>query len=235
VPPIPTPKKKSAAPKDGIDALESEVRARVGSKPPRGRPKTSSSDSPASDPIPRGGKRTPSTRKLEEQISRFYMVVGTVLTPFAKWYPPLKPISENLKVFSTEAAEAWVDLAEEDAKIKKYWETLTQASAWGNVIGVHFAIIASAMPIGQMMGKQESEQDPIAFARKMGLSEDEIQMAMKMAGVDGDTVRTGGEPVPPIDEVRKRENNSGIVTPDDLGVRNPGDEWSEPMRSGGIK
>jgi hypothetical protein len=234
VPTIPTPKRQSAAPKDGIDSLEREVRERVGSKPPRGRPKTRASDSPPSDPIPRGGKRTPSTRKLEEQISRFYMIVGTVLTPFSRWYPPLKPISENLKVFSTEAAEAWVDLAEEDAKIKKYWESLTSASAWGNVIGIHFAIIASSMPIGRMVQGQPTQDDPLDFARKMGLSEDEIKMAMQMAGVGGDTVRTGGEPVPDINTIRNKEKKSGIVTPDDLGVTNDGAEWSDPMRSGGI-
>jgi hypothetical protein len=227
----PKNKPKRTAAKDKTSALLGELGIEdepVG----RGRPKGSDSP-PKVDPLPTGGARTPAERKLQEKVSRLYMVLGTVLTPFGRFVPQLIPISENIKTFSEDAAEAWMDLARDDAKVKKYLESITGASAWGNVIGIHFAIFASAIPQGVIQQAIPQSDDPIDILRKMGASEQDIEMALRMANGLGDTIRTGGAPVPPVEDIKATEQN-GIVSPDQLGVQNPGDEYSEPMVTGGL-
>src|SRR5437588_12534657 len=121
MPPLPNPK-TTAAPKGSTQSS--------GATPPRaGRPTSSlGSDAPRERSVP-GAKR------LRGDIARFYMMLGTILRPFSKWYPPVEPIADNLKVFSDEAADAWMELAEKDPKVKKLLESWTSASTWGNVIG----------------------------------------------------------------------------------------------------
>jgi|SRR5271165_627577 len=196
----------------------------------------SAGPSPTSTSAPRRTGRPPSSAKLQERIKRFYMMAGTIGKPFGRWIPALEPISENLKVFADDAAIAWIELAEEDPKVKKMLESMTAASTWGNVIGVHFAIFASAVPSQAMGAMMPDDTDPIQFAKDMGLSDQEIAMAMKMAGMDtggpGDTVQSDRKPeqaptqsAPPI----KGNGRSGIVSPEELGVREPGQEYSMPM------
>ena len=202
-----------------------------------------------SSPLTGSVKRTPKVDTLRTKVARFYMMIGTVLVPFGRFIPQLDPIGTNLKKFSEEAADAWIDLAEEDPRVKSYLESLTGASTWGNVIGIHFAIFMGAMPqhtvekVVEQVVPQEAMDDPIQFARSQGLSDEEIDQAIKMAeGIMSDKPKE-----PDIREVRKTETEimkeeiknlkkSGIVSPDELGVQNDGQQqYSGPQNTGGIK
>lgn len=244
MPPIPGPKKRAAAPKDGTDGLNSEARGRVGTESPSEGGNVRASDSPPSRSPSDGGKRTPKNRQLQVKIERLYMVAGTVILPFRRFYPPMESISGGMKEFSQEAAEAWVDLAEDDPRVRKWLESFTSASTWGNVIGIHIAIFAAAIPgpaANLASGMIPQDQDPIAFARAMGLSDADIDMAMRMAGMDkggpGDTVRTNAKPEPSIQQVQAQEGfnaSAGMATPGQMGVQNSGDEFNGPQVTGGL-
>jgi hypothetical protein len=228
---MPPKKPRKTAAKDKTSTLLGELGIE---DDPVGRGETQGTDSPPKvDPLPTGGAKTPTERKLQEKVTRLYMVLGTVLRPFGRFLPQLQPISDNIKTFADDAAEAWTDLARDDPKVKKWLESITGASAWGNVIGIHFAIFASAIPSGLVESAASSGNDPIDMLRAMGASDQDIEMAMRMASGMGDTVRTGGTPEPPIENVQQTEQN-GIVSPDQLGVKNPGQEYSDPMTSGGL-
>lgn len=198
--------------------------------------------SKASSGAPKTGRKT-QRDLLKERLERVYMMIGTILVPFSRFFPALEPIGNNLKEFSTEAANAWMELADEDPKVKGYLESVTGASTWGNVIGIHFAIFATAIPasspIGSVFGggKPSNSDDPIAMARKFGLSEEDIAQAVRMGEkmAAGDTIRSDRPPeeaTPPNGPVR-----SGIVDPSQLGVTKPGQEHSNimPADSGPIK
>lgn len=122
---------------------------------------------------------------LQVKLARMYMMFGTMIRPFGRFYPFLTPIGDNLKSFSDEAAQAWIELAQEDKKVLDMLESMTKASTWGNVIGIHFAIFASSIPGGG--GEYISQvtdvpsDDPISVLRSMGLSDEEIAGAQALA------------------------------------------------------
>ena len=193
------------------------------------------------------GRRTPTNAKLEEKIGRFYMMLGTVMRPFGRWYTPLTDVGDSVKEFSGEAAEAWMELAEENPEIKKKLEEWTSASIYGNIVGIHFAMFMAAAP-GPV--QQMASGDPIEVMRAMGATDQDIAMAMQMAGMSsggpGDTVRSDrkDETLPDLDNFLDQQrqqaekdlqvalNNQmqsgspGIVTPDQLGVTRDGQENS---------
>ncbi len=196
---------------------------------------------PGSSAPRRSPGRPSSSSKLEEKIRRFYMMIGTIGKPFGRWIPAMVPISENLKIFADDAAEAWIELADEDPKIKKTLENMTAASTWGNVIGIHFAIFASAVPSGVMQDAIPDDVDPITLARSMGASDQDIEILKKMMGLDnngpGDTIKSDRPPEEAKPEPVPRESVSdsgihsraAIVTPEQLGVTNLGQENSGPI------
>lgn len=222
----------------------------------RGRSERSGSSS-APSPRASGRSRTSaaSVEALEEKLARMYMMMGTAIRPFGRFNPVLIPIGDNLKTFSDEAASAWIDLAKEDSRVMDILQSLTGASVWGNVIGLHLAIFASAIPGGQMMAESmippNMQDDPIAAARAMGMSEAEIQEAMNLAarmagtpqempardkstGGPGDTVQAGPPPsyqetatpassaAPPPVQSTAPQSKAAIVTAEELGVVQPG-------------
>jgi hypothetical protein len=174
-----------------------------------------------------------------------YMMMGTMLRPFGRFYPVLVPIGDNLKSLSTEASEAWIELAQQDKKVQDALEAITGASTWGNVIGIHLAIFASAIPgaAGSYMQQVSQSEDGgipeqfVQYARQAGIEDKDIPEAyqeyMAMMGSAGttDTVRAQPHPEqqaqaqetpPPV--TGNNQARSGIVSPDELGVENPGDE-----------
>jgi hypothetical protein len=186
---------------------------------------------------PTSGRKT-NDQLLQEKIERFYMMIGTVIMPFHRWYPPLEGIGNGMKTFADEASSAWMELAKENNEVKQMLERWTSASVYGNLIGVHFAMFMTAIPmekIGSII-PPEAQGDPISFARSMGLSDEEIAQALRMAeGAVSDR-----KPEPSIDELRRNfdqdEGNlsrvntgPGIVTPEELGVTRGGQDKSTPM------
>ncbi len=233
MPPITRPKRPSA-PKG--EPSPSQVRGSA-----EGRPRPESpigKERPSAPPKPRG--RPTNRDNLKDRLERFYMMVGTMLEPFGRFYSPLQPIGQNLKQLSTEATDAWMELADQDPKVKAYLESITGASTWGNVIGIHFAIFASAIPTGTVVNLFSSEQfsDPIAAARAAGMSEEDIAAAVamgeRMGGGPGDTIKSDR----PVQEAPSPPSTRpGIVDPKDLGVTNPGIDHTVtmPANSGPLK
>lgn len=225
MPPIPTPKKASA-PKAGSSSSRVRGSAEGDSRPqsPGG------TDRPSAPPKPRG--RPTNRDLLKDRLERFYMMIGTILVPFSRFFPPLEPIGDNLKRFSTEATNAWLELADQDPTVKRYLESITGASTWGNVIGIHFAIFASAVPSATVTNlfSVGDSSDPIDIAKKMGMSDEEIAAAVamgeRMGGGPGDTIRSD-----------RPKHEAGIVPPERLGVTIPGQEHSTemPTNSGPIR
>lgn len=223
VPPIPTPKPHAAT---------------------KGSPASSVGEKSPPPTAPRG--KNTKAGQLEIKITRFYMMMGTILRPFGRWIPQLEPIGDALKEVAEEASKAWMDLADENPAVKKYLENLTSASTWGNVIGIHFAVVAAAMPKQTAKLYPMPGVDPLQFAKDMGLSDQELEAAMRMAGMDtggpGDTVKSDRSPdeVPDLKDKEKKladaqkkfdemQSKSAIVTPDELGVENTGSEYDTPM------
>lgn len=252
MPPLPKPRVKQSE----TGAKKASAKARVpqakASEAPgsAGREDSSIGSSTKAPP----GKRTPTNAKLEEKIARFYMMMGTVMRPFGRWYPSLTDVGDTVKTFSSEAAEAWMELAEENSEVKKKLEDWTSASIYGNIIGIHFAMFMAAAPGASQAAAQMAGDDPIAFARAAGLSDEEIAVAMSMAGIDtggpGDTVKSdrAEETLPDIDTILAQQraqadadmnvamnapNGVGIVSPEQLGVIRDGQENSIPIPMSG--
>jgi hypothetical protein len=153
---------------------------------------SSSAPPPTSSPRPRpSSKAAQKQESLEVKVARLYKMLGTMIQPFGRFYPVLTPVGNNMKSFAEEAAEAWLELAAEDKRVMEMLESMTKASTWGNVLGIHFAIFASSIPGGEMMtqamqmpdlASPDFQNDPIAAARAAGMPEEAIQEAIQLAG-----------------------------------------------------
>lgn len=237
MPPTPRPKLKTSAPsRAGIS----------GSSPGSPGGNETSGSSPTASPP----RRTPKITGLREKLARFYMMIGTIMVPFGRFIPQLEPIGANLKQFSDEAADAWMDLAEEDPKVKQYLESLVSASGWGNVIGIHFAIFMTAIPAQSAKIAETIMPEgvnPVEFAKSMGMDDNEISAAFRMA----ENMASNRPPEPPIEPIQAaqraaeeqrleslqqqmRGNGPAIVSPEELGVQNKGEIYDGPQNTGGI-
>jgi hypothetical protein len=240
MPPLP----KSKATRSGSGTQPSGARAGRGSN------RESSSTPPPSTPPRRG--RVTKAESLEVKVARMYNMAGTMLSPLGRFYPAMGPLGQNLKNLSDEAAEAWIELAEQDGKVKEMLETMTGASLWGNVIGVHFAIFSAVIPggeqVGAAMASGMSEEEMFAsMFDNMSPAEQEAarNLAATMAGTPpgspardhstggpGDTVQAA--PAPEYDPTATPSasaapsGGAAIVTPEQLGVQVPGEQGIFP-------
>lgn len=210
-------------------------------------PPSSSEASSASSRSRTTSGRTTKIDILRDQVARMYMMLGVMVRPFGRFYPVLEPVGENFQSLADDAAQAWIDLAEKDPRVMQMLVSLTGASVWGNVIGIHIAIFASALPggtyISQMAKPPADTGDPVKDSyyeqgRAMGLTDEEIEVAMSTAmgnevpvreqssGGPGDTVRTGGASAGGLATAAPPVSKSAIVTPDQLGVTQVGDDGS---------
>lgn len=246
MPPLPKPKATGS----GSGTQSPRTRAGRGSG-------ESSSTPPRSAP-PRSGRQT-KTETLEVKVARMYNMFGTMLSPMGRFYPALGPLGNNLKALSDEAAEAWVELAEQDKRVKDALESMTSASVWGNVIGVHFAIFSAAIPGGdiaaaamdgeaamQAMFESMSPAEQAAAqelaARMMGTPEG-VPARDRSGGGPGDTVAAKPAPqydatapatataAPPVQQSSAQHSpaRAGIVSPEQLGVQSPGEQGGHPF------
>lgn len=246
MPPLPKPK----APGSGSGTQSPRTRAGGGRR--------ESSSAPDSAASPRRGRAT-KAETLEVKVARMYNMFGTMLSPMGRFYPALGPLGSNLKELSGEAAEAWVELAEQDKRVKDALESLTSASVWGNVIGVHFAIFSAALPGGEIavQAMTQSEYDISAMFESMSPAEQAAAQALaarltgtpddrpardRSAGGPGDTVRAAPAPeydptatpgptaAPPVQQAMAVATPpAGIVSAEQLGVQSPGDQGGHPF------
>jgi hypothetical protein len=177
---------------------------------------------------PRSQSKAKPTKEgiLREQIARMYFMVGAMIRPMGRFYPIAGEIGANFQQVSGDAAEAWMDLAQKDTKVKDALEKMVGASAWGNVIGIHLVIFATALPGGAFLNQSQNsesvEDEAIKKLRTMGLSEEEIAVAMSMAkqefgqGPPIHDMPGNGQPNP--------ASKSSIQTPSEQGAVNGSDE-----------
>lgn len=209
------------------------------------------SDQGSSSAPPIGSRsRTTKAQSLQDQLARMYMMIGTMLMPFGRFYPVMAPIGHNLRELSNEASEAWMDLAQKDKRVMEMLESITGASTWGNVIGIHLAIFASALPgagyISQVTESPEFEDEFVRQGRAMHMSDEEIALARAemhrqqmpardtSTGGPGDTV--AAQPAPQYSEGAATataappvsQSQPGIVSPEQLGVTQTGEDGTFP-------
>lgn len=186
-----------------------------------------------------------------------YNMFGVMVTPLGRFYPALGPLGENLKALSDDAAQAWIELAEQDKKVKDMLESMTSASVWGNVIGVHFAIFSAALPGGQMVQAAMDDMSGLEamFAQMSPAEQAAAQnLAAQMmgtptgspardqsAGGPGDTVHAQAPPeydatapqtataAPPVAQSTAPPAKPGIVSAEQLGVTQPGEQGGHPF------
>lgn len=80
--------------------------------------------------------RGPGMRKLEGQLRELYETLAVIaISPFDQLAGTL------VHHRAGELAEAWIDLAERDARVKKTLERLLEATGWGGIVAIHAAII----------------------------------------------------------------------------------------------
>jgi hypothetical protein len=182
MPPLPRPKAT------GSGSGTQSPRTRTG----RGGTRESSSTPPPAAPPRRGGRQT-KAETLEVKVARMYNMFGTMLMPMGRFYPALGPLGQNLRTMSDDAAEAWIDLAEQDKRVKEALESMTSASVWGNVIGVHFAIFSAALPGGEIVAAAydvgDGEIDIAALFGQMSPAEQAAAQALaaQMVGTPAET------------------------------------------------
>lgn len=234
MPPLPKPR-TGGAPKKGSRSRPSTGTRERGAG-------TESSSAP-----PTGSRSRTNTRAqtLQDQLTRMYAMMGMMIRPFGKFYPVLDPVGVNLVEMSEQASEAWMDLAQKDKRVLEILESITGASTWGNVIGIHLAIFASALPgAGYMQQVTESpqwEDELTRQGRAMGMSDEEIAEAKQRmqtqqpvrdtsTGGPGDTVAVA--PAPEYQQsaapVATAAPAPGIVTPEQLGVTQLGEDQIMP-------
>jgi hypothetical protein len=75
-------------------------------------------------------------RKLETQLRELYETLAVVVVA------PLDQLGGTLMhKRAGELAEAWVDLAERDPRVKRTLERLLEATGWGGIVAAHVAIV----------------------------------------------------------------------------------------------
>lgn len=144
MPPLP---KSTTAKSTGPGKRSSSPRSRAARAKDPGADEPSGSASASEDQADTGPRPlTPKLEQLRGKLITMYKVIGTLIRPLGGIVPPLALIGAGLHAASTEAADAWIELAREDRKVLNMLEEMTKASTWGNVIGIHAAILMSAVP-----------------------------------------------------------------------------------------
>jgi hypothetical protein len=122
-------------------------------------------------------QRTTKFKKLESAVEGIYIMLGGGLTTLPMVSNRTKYIGMSLARSSSEIAEAWIDLAEEDKRVLRVLEQFTSFSGWGKVIGVHFMAIGAGVPgiVGQPQQPPQGRPMPPAGANP------DLQEAMQLA------------------------------------------------------
>lgn len=169
-----------------------------------------------------------------------YMMMGTMVMPFGRFYPVLGPVGENLRNLSSEASIAWMELAEKDPRVMEILKSIVGASTWGNVIGIHLAIFASALPGGgyiqHVTAESAIDDELIRQGKAAGMSDSEIAEAiMRMRtptgapeGMPARDMGSGGPGDTVTVPMQQQGTKSGIVSPEELGVTQVGPDGTFP-------
>lgn len=115
--------------------------------------------------------RTPKLEKLQDKIAGLYLMVGGAVLTLPESVVGKRPrtIARGLIGHKDDIAKAWVDLCEDDKRVLKYWEKLTAAGAWSEVIGAHLEAagddlipgVIGAMPTGMRPQYAQPQGQPM--------------------------------------------------------------------------
>lgn len=186
--------------------------------------------------------RTAQFEKLQVAVESGYALLygALVVAP-----PPIgnktKPIGVRLKKATPEIAEAWIDLAEDDPKVKRMLLQLTGISGWGKVVGLHLFVIGGDIPgITQQFvpkpqqGQESQEGTPSDIEALMAMAEFLQQGAAqeRQPQGNGPAPQQKGRPMPPRQQEQQprpqqppqqppapeARPKAGIPSPRELGV-----------------
>lgn len=87
-------------------------------------------------------KRTAEERKLAEAVTGAYQMIGVGVIGIGMRLGDegLSGSGEKMVEMAESTADAWIDLARRNPKVRAYLVKITQASATANVIGMHVAM-----------------------------------------------------------------------------------------------
>jgi len=202
-------------------------------------------------------ERTAKMGKLQVAVESAYaLLAGLFVTVPGPLGQKLKPIGSSLKNATPEIAEAWIDLAEDDPRVRKALESLTSISGWGKLVGLHLFAIGGGIPGVAAMQQMAQQQGSTGE----GASDIEALTALaKFMAESAAQQRTGNgaeEPPPmpqqPPPQQRPRQQRqepqsqppqqpqpsattmrpaAGIPTPQELGVQVPDQPMDFPSGS----
>jgi hypothetical protein len=115
--------------------------------PPRAKPRTTPrAAAPRTKPAAAtddGPKRTPADRKLAASVAEMYQMLGMIGMGLAvpREDRGLAGTSNAFLVNAEAIAEAWMDLADKNPRVKAMLKSVTEVSAVGAVVGLHVTCI----------------------------------------------------------------------------------------------
>jgi hypothetical protein len=108
---------------------------------------------------------TPDDRKLHASLIRFYGMVGVGITGagMARGDVGLATVGVNITSQAEGTADAWIELSQQNPRVRKVLQGFVQGSAAANLIGAHVGMVvpllaARGMVNGQVSGMFLSEE-----------------------------------------------------------------------------
>lgn len=189
-------------------------------------------------------KRTKKMEQLETAVESIYTIIyGALVVAPGPIGVKTKPIGVRLKEYTPQIAGAWVDLAEEDDKVKRVLESFANIGGWGKVIGLHLYVVGGQMlpafagmnPPQQGGQGQSQEQGGVSLDDLMALAN-----FMQQGAAQERAQGNGAEQVPPRQAQQQPQPQppppmppqpapsgtmarpaAGIPSPQELGVQVP--------------
>lgn len=151
-------------------------------------PPTGPSDA-ARDATPEPKRRSPTDRKLAENLSQFYGLLGVGMAGIGNATGNVGLVASGVNVASKaeDAAESWLALADNSPGVRKALEGFAAGSTFAGVIGIHVAMIAPAV----VTMRQDTPQDVQALVYEACLS-DEAKAAARVFGAAQAASQNGG-------------------------------------------
>jgi hypothetical protein len=122
------------------------------------------SEPPPSPPPPR--KPSPADRKLKEAVSGVYGTVGLVIAATAGENEQVQAAGIHVVNTADAAADAWMELAGQNAKVKKALQRFTEGTSFAGLVGVHVAMFA---PLAAARGFIPEKYAPVVMAMSGGV------------------------------------------------------------------
>jgi hypothetical protein len=161
------------------------VKPKAKPRPPRGEAKPSAKAPPAGpsdaarDATPEPKRRSPADRKLSENLSKFYGLLGVGMAGIGNATGNVGLVASGVNVASKaeDAAEAWMAMADNSPAVRKALEGFATGSTFAGVIGIHVAMLAPAV----VTLRDDTPQGVQALVYEACLS-DEAKAAAQMFG-----------------------------------------------------